>query len=259
MKVLVTGSSGFIGTNLMQRLAVFARPFDLTGERDMGSIIDINAAVQGMDAVVHLAAFTGVEPSIKDPTATLDNVLGTHLFLEVCRKRNLPFVLASTAGALADDYPRSPYAASKLACEAYCHAYAAHSRHKATAIPALCKAMLAGKPFEVYGDGSQERDFVYVGDVCEGIVQALKRGATGQYVLASGTKVRLMEVIERLGEISGRKVEVVNKPARVGEVEGWRDHDIAPARERFGFKPKTELADGLKQTWEWFSTQAAAR
>ena len=271
MKVLVTGSDGFIGRNLMAALGDRAVPFDLKQGFDARSWADVTMALkQGIDAVVHLAALSGVEQSIREPEASLDNISMVQTVLDACRARGAAFLMASTAGALSGQ-PRSPYAASKLAGEAYCSAYAwsyamrttvlrfgnvygPESGEKSSAIAGLCRAILRDAPFELYGDGSQRRDFIFVGDLCRGIVRALDHGAEGQYNLASGKLVRLDEVLQTLCRAAKRTPTVFNMPARRGEALGTRI-DISGAVEEFGFNPSTTLADGLKQTWKWFSDQ----
>jgi UDP-glucose 4-epimerase len=273
MKVLVTGSSGFIGTNLMKLLGHRGVPFDLQTGQDLGSRYGIEARMAGCSAVVHLAAETGVEQSIQKPEVSLDNVTNIQRLLECCRQNNVALFMASTAGALSGA-PRSPYAASKLAGEAYCSAYAYSyqlrttvlrfgnvygpwSGQKQTAIPALCRSLLDGIPFQLYGDGSQRRDFVYVEDLCRGIIKAVDTGAEGQFNLASGKLVRLDKVIETLVKVSGFQLDVIPMRARGGEAVPEKI-DISGAVEEFGFSPSTGLADGLKQTWDWFCSSRAA-
>ena len=273
-KVLVTGSSGFIGTNLMAALGDRGVPFDLKTGQDVMSRYGVDAAMSGIGAVVHLAAHTGVGQSIQQPILSLENVLQVGTLLEACRRTGAAFYLASTAGALSGQ-PRSPYAASKLAGEAYCSAYAwsfgartaalrfgnvygPWSAHKRTAIPALCKSLLERIPFELYGDGRQRRDFIFVGDLCAGIIAAVDAEVEGQFCLASGQQTRLDVVIDLMAEIAGREIGVSYKPQRPGEAE-TSPIDISLSQMEFGFNPSTTLEDGLRQTWQWFSDAATTR
>jgi UDP-glucose 4-epimerase len=269
MKILVTGSAGFIGTNLMAMLGDRGVPFDLFQGHDTRSPTDVGKALEGVDTVVHLAAVTGVEQSVRFPVSSFDNVVSVQNLLDGCRRVGAAFFMASTAGALSGP-PRSPYAASKVAGEAYCNAYAwsygmrttvlrlgnvygPWSGQKQTVIPALCKALLAGTPFRLYGDGCQKRDFIYVEDVCRGIVQAVEHGAEGQFNLASGKLTRLNKLIDIMAKVSGSKPNVVPMSPRQGEAQPERI-GITAAREEFDFQPSTSLEDGLKLTWDWFRT-----
>jgi UDP-glucose 4-epimerase len=272
VKVLVTGSAGFIGANLMRLLGARGVPFDRHLGQDVMSA-EIEEEVAQVDAVVHLAAATGVEESVRNPTESLDNVDGVLSVLEACRRSGVPVALASTAGALAG-LPRSPYAASKLAAEAYCHAYresygvmttvlrlgnvyGPYSAHKRSFIAALCRAARDGAPFELYGSGLQRRDFVFVGDVCQGILAALEARVPGTFNLASGRLKRLDTVMAMVEEISGRRVIQVWKEQRQGEADPTIGIDISAATDAFGYRPSTPLADGLRQTWDWFAAQPA--
>ena len=268
MKVLVTGSSGFIGTNLMAALGDNGVPFDLKTGQDARSLLDLERALPTVNAVVHLAADSGVERSIINPVSTLDNVMGAVAVLEGCRRFRLPVVLASTAGALGGP-PRSPYAASKLAGEGYASAYASayglsvavarfgnvygpHCGAKVSALPLLMRAALAGQPFERFGSGAQRRDFVFVGDICQGILMVLRNRVSGTLNLASGELTSLNRVIELVSELAGNHVQVIERQARKGEAR-VEAIDISHAR-RLGYSP-TGLREGLRRTWEWCARQ----
>jgi UDP-glucose 4-epimerase len=271
MKVLVTGSSGFIGQNLLAALGDRGVPFDFVNGQDTLMLSQVVRALEGVDAVVHLAAVTGVELSINEPEASILNIMMVQTVLDACRKTGAAFFMASTAGALSGA-PRSPYAASKLAGEAYCSAYAYSYRlrttvlrfgnvygpgsgDKKTAIASACRALATDTPFRLYGDGSQRRDFIYVGDLCRGIVQAVDAEVEGQFNLSSGKLERLDTVIETLAKVSGRRLRIDRQEGRKGEAEPTRI-DIRPAMCEFGFNPETTLNKGLRQTWEWFRTVA---
>jgi UDP-glucose 4-epimerase len=196
-------------------------------------------------------------------------------------------VMASTGGAILGDVeppvhegmipqPAAPYGASKLACEGYGHAFAGsygmqvtalrfsnvygpRSYRKGSAVAHFFKQIRDGKPITVYGDGSQVRDFVFVGDLCRGILQALDAGVSGVFQLGSGRPTTINDLLADMKRLVGpeRWPEVRYAEWRPGEVR--RTYcDIAKARATFGFAPATALVDGLEATWRWFELQGAA-
>lgn len=305
MHVLVTGGCGFIGANLVPHLEARGhriRVLDsevmgkrahlgqFTGEFIAGDIRDpqaVDAAVTGVDAVIHLAADTRVIESIADPAYNFDvNVNGSLRLLEAMRARGIRrLVNASTGGAIIGNArppvhegmvpsPLAPYGASKLAVEGMCSAWAGsygfaacslrfanvygpRSYHKGSAVAAFFKQILAGEPLTIFGDGEQTRDFVFVDDLCRGIVSALERGGSGVFQLGSGRPLSVNALIAAMREVVAPcPVPIVHRPARAGEVERtWCQ--IALARTELGFDPATPLAEGLRRTWHWFGTQAA--
>ncbi|MEP9381164.1 NAD-dependent epimerase/dehydratase family protein [Nocardioides cheoyonin] len=305
-KVLITGGAGFIGRHLSDHLIQHGdyevtvldneslgdrKHLDLAKVRflegDLRSRDDVRSAVEGQDAVVHLAADTRVMDSIENPANNFENnVVGTFNLLETMRSLGVSrIVAASTGGAIVGDVPppvhermaaqpTSPYGASKLMLEGYLSAYSAafgmpgcalrfsniygpRSFHKGSVVAHFYKQILAGEPLVVYGDGSQARDFLYVGDLVEGIRVAIDSGATGAYQLGSGRPTTVNELIDAMRRVTGRELEVIYKDFRPGEVRlTWCEID--KAREGFGFDPSTPLEDGLRTTWEWFAAQQTA-
>jgi UDP-glucose 4-epimerase len=300
MKVLVTGGAGFIGANLVRYLAA-TEPYRLRvlddlsagqGDPDLPDAVEFRRAdftdresmvanLAGMDAVVHLAALSGVIDSIIDPRPSFAvNVVGTFQLLELAREAGVRrIVCASTGGALLGEVappidesmapsPLSPYGASKLATEGYCSAfsgafglscitlrfsnvYGPRSAHKKSVVAAFVKQALLGEPLTVYGDGSQRRDYLYVGDLVHGIEAALDSEAIGVYQLGSGRPTSLGELLAALETVAGRPLPVRFEARRRGEVHStWCE--IGKARRELGFAAETPLAEGLAETWRWF-------
>jgi len=320
---LVTGGCGFIGVNLIKRLMdkgdghrirvidnlTVGRREDLSSvaefceisgdeieaepgnrlELVVGDIRDEDLAVKacrGMDAVVHLAANTGVIPSIEDPRMDcVVNVLGTFNYLDACRKSNVKrFVFASSGAPLGEQEPPiheemvprpiSPYGASKLCGEAYCSAYhgsfgldtvalrfgnvyGPYSTHKGSVVAKFIKQILERETLTIYGDGNQTRDFVYVEDLVDAILLALQKPNIGGEVFQIATHREhtvgeVAEVLNRLAEKHlGRKSEIVYEKERKGEVK--RNYsDISKARRMLGFEPEVGLEEGLELTFKWF-------
>jgi UDP-glucose 4-epimerase len=303
---LVTGGAGFVGSALVRLLderGYAVRVYDdlssgspelLEGtgaELVRGDVRDLGAlerAAAGCDVVFHLAAGTGVLPSIEDPFADFDlNGRGTLSALWVAHRvgaRRLVFS-SSNAPLGAGAYPASeekpvaplsPYGASKAAGEAYCsafhgaygldavavrfsNAYGPRSAHKGNVIPLFIRRVLAGEELVVYGDGTQTRDFVYVADLAEGLVLAAEAEGIGGEVfqLASGVETSVNELVRLLGRHAGRELALRNEPPRAGEIQ--RNYSLVDkARERLGYAPSVPLAEGLRRTWEWFVAGAGS-
>lgn len=306
MRILVTGGAGFIGLNLINHLAA-ARAHQLTIvdnlsvglpsprlpdgvefiEAEYSDRAILAPLLRGVDAVVHLAALSGVIDSINNPAASFEtNVLGSYRLLEAAREARVKkFICASTGGALLGDVtppisetmapsPLSPYGASKLALEGYCSAFAAsygmncivlrfsnvygpYSAHKKSAVAAFVKSILAGTPVTIYGDGSQQRDFLFVGDLVEGIRTALDQPVSGVFQLGFGYPTTINELVRLLEVLSGKRLMRYFKPPRLGEVHStWCD--IAKARHALGFSADTTLEKGLRATIEWFKTNESS-
>jgi UDP-glucose 4-epimerase len=224
--------------------------------------------------------------TVADPIASHDcNVTGTVNVLEACRRSGAHLVAASSSsvyGATAElpkhedlpTRPLSPYAASKLAAESYALAYAASfglptlvlrffnvygplqsaGHAYAAAIPAFVHAALSEEPLAVHGDGRQTRDFTFVGSVVDVLAQAVLGRVTASTPvnLAFGESVSIRRVIELIGELLGRDLEVRYEPARTGDVR-----DSHGANDRLlslfpGLAP-IPLADGLRQTIGWYA------
>jgi len=304
MRILVTGGCGFIGTNLVPVLEAAGhdvRVFDnevqgrrenligYAGEFMAGDIRDsaaLNAALDRIDAVVHLAADTRVLDSIADPAFNFDvNVVGSFRLLEAMRARGVHrLVNASTGGAIIGEAeppvhegmvprPIAPYGATKLAVEGLCSAWAGsydfaalslrfanvygpRSYHKGSAVAQFMKQALNGQPLIVYGDGEQTRDFVYVADLCDGIARAIVSEQSGVLQLGSGVPLSVNRLIAAIRELAAPVViDVQYRPARPGEISRtWCD--VTQARARLGFAPDTPLNEGLAQTWAWFCAQS---
>ncbi|MEJ7892708.1 MAG: NAD-dependent epimerase/dehydratase family protein [Solirubrobacteraceae bacterium] len=301
--VLVTGGAGFVGANLVPALlAAGARvrvlddcttgdPSRLADEVELvrGDVRDadaVRAATEGVDAVVHLAAAGSVIQSIEDPATNFDiNARGTLTVLTEAQAAGVGrFVFASTGGALIGNAPPpvdetsvprpiSPYGASKLSGEGYCHAfhgayglptialrfanvYGPHSERKRGAVTTFIHHALAGEPITIHGDGSATRDFLHSDDLVRGIVAALSSDVTGVVHLASERETSIEELARLILTAAGADVDVEHRPARRGEVE--RNFALARrAAEELGWRADVDLAEGMAETVEWFRRHAA--
>ena len=311
MRVLITGGAGFIGSHMCElclRQGHSLRVIDnlSTGKRenlpqharvefiegDIGEVGTVNAAMAGVDAVVHLAAVASVQASIDDPIAThRTNFDGTLNLLEAARVNRVQrFVYASSAAVYGDTErlpvgedtplnPLSPYAADKLAGEHYLRYY--HRKHglAGTAfrffniygprqdpsspysgvISIFVERLRQQQGVTLFGDGRQTRDFVYVGDLVGILYAALLRPELAGAVLNVGTgkQQSLLDLLSYLEAMSGRKIPRTHAPARVGDIVHSRA-DVTRLRAAMGEVPQTPLADGLKALLQSLNIALAA-
>ena len=304
MNILVTGGAGFIGSHLVRTL--LAKGEKVTALDDLSTglaenlppeaeFIEMDILDEGLkkvvaagafDAIVHLAAQTMVDVSIKDPLFDAQtNLLGTVRVLEAARAANVKRVIfASTAAAYGDvkeddlpvreaqpTEPMSFYGLSKLAVEKYLDMYHAvygleyvilrfanvygerqGDGGEGGVISIFAKAMAEGRDITIYGDGEQTRDFVYAGDIAEGIVAALQtEEVNAAYNLSTQTETSLRELVSLLSEICGREIVPKYGPERDGDIYKSMLSN-SRARRGLGWQPATTLAEGLRRTYEYF-------
>ena len=301
-RVLVTGGAGFVGATLVRRLVGSGhsvRVFDnystgdashlggVDAELVEGDIRDapaLDAALAGMQAVIHLAAAGSVVASVEDPVTNFDvNVLGTFRVLDAARRAGVErTVQASTGGALIGDAtppvdesslpkPISPYGASKLAGEGYAHAFAKAyglrtvalrfanvygpwSERKRGAMTMFFRAIQAGEQIVIYGDGSASRDYTHVDDISRALELALERDVPGGAVLhiASGVETTVSELASLCCAAAGVPDHPVEyRPKRAGEVDrNFASYDLA--QKMLGYAPSISRETGIRETEQWF-------
>ena len=321
MKWLITGGCGFIGRALIAELLAEGghqvRVFDnlTVGTRDdlaavaaisdapdwqdltlvEGDIRDgaaLHAAAEGADVIIHLAANTGVGPSVEDPFMDCDtNVFGVFHALEAARAHKVGrFVFASSGAPLGVQtpplheemapHPASPYGASKLAGEGYCSAYfhsfgvetivlrfgnvyGEGSTHKASVVAKFIKRALAGEVLEIYGDGSQTRDFIHISDLVRAIrASATVPGIGGQtFQIATAAETTVGELTDKL--ITAMAAEgmapprVINGAMRTGDV-ARNFSDTSKAARMLHWRAEVPLDEGLRRTVRFFLASRSA-
>lgn len=259
-----------------------------------GSILDADRlaeAMAGVDSVVHLAALGSVPRSIKNPQATHEaNATGTLRVLEAARDAGVGHVSCASSSSVYGMNPAlpkherewvrpmSPYAVSKLATEQYTLAFQQSYGMKtlafrffnvygprqmpghvyAAVIPVFVDALLKGEQLPINGDGSNSRDFTFVGTVCKVLLDAAERQVSHAEPvnLAFGTNTNLLELVSKIEKVAGQDAEVFHRDPRPGDVP-HSQADNASLRGLFPDVQPVTLEDGLTQTVEWFKKELA--
>jgi UDP-glucose 4-epimerase len=242
------------------------------------------------ELICHLAAQIDVRASVAWPAAdALVNVVGTVNVLEAARAIGARVLFCSTGGALygrdapipsLEDVlplPESPYGVAKHCAEQYVGLYnrlhgTSHSvlrfanvygpRQDPTGesgvVPIFCSVALAGGRPTIYGDGTQTRDYVYVGDAVAAFLAAADRGRPGTWNIGTGQEVSVLELARVIGAVTGRPMEPVFAPARPGELQRSALASEAAARE-LGWRPATSLSAGVGAVYQWIEAGAPDR
>jgi UDP-glucuronate 4-epimerase len=241
----------------------------------------------GLDGVFHLAGQPGVA-SFGDvfPVYVRQNVLASRRLFEAAAAAGTRVVFASSSSIYGDaaSYPTpeetiprplSPYGITKLACEHLARAYALEfgldvatvryftiygpRQRPDMAFTKMVSCLAEGRPFDLYGDGSQSRSFTYVDDAVAATIAAMERGPGGAtYNVGGGAEVSMLEAIETLGRVSGRRLEIVRHPRREGDAARTAA-DTSRIRADLGWEPETSFEEGLVAQWRWAAARVAAQ
>lgn len=279
-KILITGGSGYIGSNLvnfLQKPVVLdlkkSRAYDVTYVQ--GNVtrlgfpdLPLKAEVQG---VVHLAAMTGKQECYQHPLKAYDiNVVGTQQVLEFCRQRDITqMVFASSCGIYCDT-SGNMYIETKKQAEAQCVNYAENYgintvilrfanvyggafgyKEKLTVVHRFILKALLGEPLNIEGDGSQTRDFIHVHDVCMAILKGLSLQSHGTFFVGTGIETNINElrllIEQTMTNIYNREIRSISVPMpsyRSGEGRKAEiTHSTVPK-----WKPRYDLAKGIETT-----------
>lgn len=258
---------------------------DLT---DAGAVQQLVGGVK-FDQIIHLAGRAGVRPSLAEPALYQRvNVEGTVNLLEAARlNKSNKIIIASSSSVygvnakvpFSENDPIfsaiSPYAASKLACEALGHVYHhvygmdivmlrfftvyGPRQRPDLAIHKFAQLMAAGKPIPVFGDGATARDYTYVTDTVDGIMACTnKEFGYDIFNLGESQTVRLDYLIQLLEATLGRKAMIARQPPQPGDVP-ITYADISRAQARLGYHPRVKIEQGIPRFVEWFRSVSAAR
>ncbi len=304
MHVLVTGGAGFIGSHVVARLIQRGHRVRVMDDLSSGrrehvpdgtafhedSITDAGAlrlAVDGVDAVVHLAAIASVTRSVEAPSATHEvNLTGTIRLAEAAVAAGVPKLVYASSAAVygtterdahhedAAPAPITPYAIDKLTGETYLRFFANEhgldaralrffnvygprqlpSSPYAGVIALFATALLEGRPVTVFGDGEQTRDFIAVSDVAaivtRHVEEAANAGAMQVMNVCNGSRISLHDLIAVLGDVTDQTAEIHYRDVRNGDIRHSRGSDER-LTSWFAERPRTPLGDGLQRVVDW--------
>jgi len=251
---------------------------------------DLEELTADREAVFHLAAEPGVRSSwgSRYQQYVQNNVLATQHLLDALKERpDVRVVYASSSSVYGDaeqfpttedapTKPLSPYGQTKLSAEHLCDLYRANYGVDAVslryftvfgprqrpdmAFHIFCRAALEGRPLTVFGDGRQTRDFTFVEDIAAATIAASQATLGDQRVfnVGGGTPTSIRAVLELIGELAGKELEVSYLDQELGDVKDTAA-DTTRARETLGFAPKTKLEDGLSAEFDWLRDLLAGR
>ncbi|HKX26495.1 MAG TPA: GDP-mannose 4,6-dehydratase [Blastocatellia bacterium] len=314
-RFLVTGGAGFIGSHLVDRLmatnparVVVIDNFDdfysaqikrsniarhleapcyRLVEEDIRNYSQLKQlfAEEFFEVIIHLAAKTGVRPSVNDPRTYQDvNVTGTLNLLDLAYRNGIrKFIFGSSSSVYGPTVeppfkedalpsPISPYAATKAAGELLAHSYShlhemqvlclrfftvyGPRQRPDLAIHKFARMIMDKRPLPVYGDGSLERDFTYIDDILQGVLAAIDYEATRFEVINLGESrpVTVNRMIEALEQALGEKARIERHPLQPGDL--LRTHaDIEKAHRLLGYQPTTPIEVGIRKFADWLKNR----
>jgi UDP-glucuronate 4-epimerase len=240
----------------------------------------------GFDGVFHLAGQPGVASFGQVfPVYVRQNVLASQRLFEAAAGAGTRVVFASSSSVYGDaeayptpedttPAPISPYGITKLACEHLAHAYRSElgldvvtvryftifgpRQRPDMAFTRMVSCLAEGRAFELFGDGTQSRSFTYVDDAVEATMLAMERADSGVVLnVGGGEEVSMLDAIETLGRISGRRLELVSAPRRLGDSRRTAA-DTTRIRDALGWEARTPFEEGLAAQWRWAAARVAA-
>jgi UDP-glucose 4-epimerase len=303
-KILITGGAGFVGTNLVFRLldesssgyhisildnlSTDANYQYLKGiknltihKMNLNEVNRLDNIIQGTDYLIHLAGHTYVRQSIKDPGYDFcENAINSFNLLNKSSKLGVKhFIFASTGAVVGNQdqplkedlfpQPISPYGASKLTAEMYCHVFSQisdmkctalrfsnlfgpFSQHKTSVVSKFIQKILNKDEIEIYGDGSQTRDYLYTENLCDIFLKILDQDYKfNVFQVASGRETPLNELIDIIEEKMNKKAKRKYTDFIKGEVR-YSAVNISKAKTILNYEPKISLEKGIEETIHWF-------
>ena len=275
-----------IKQNTLRELQARAQSFvfvhaDITERDELDEVL----ASMSFDQIIHLAARAGVRPSLEQPALYQRvNVEGTTNLLEAARKRGIKKVTIASSSSVyginsnipfSEEDPIfraiSPYAASKLACEALGHTYHhvygmdicmlrfftvyGPRQRPDLAIHKFAKLLQANQPITVFGNGSSSRDYTYITDTVAGVIACTEQEFGYEIInLGESETVELNRLIELLETDFKIKADIIHQPEQPGDVP-ITYANIEKAQRLLGYHPKTKIEDGIPKFVEWFLKQ----
>jgi len=303
MTVLVTGGAGFIGSPIAERLTELGYPVrvldDLStgNEENMKSFITrvefvkgsygnrelLKKSLDGVDLVIHNAAFLGVKRTIENPWQVLEiNNYFNHIFFdEISRSKVKKLIFASSSEVYGEPVQipevenqplrcETPYQICKRLSETYCQVlYKQYSidtcsfryfnvygpRQNSTPYGFVIAIFLAramrGEPLIIHGDGTQTRDFTYISDVVDANISAISKETRGEiFNIGADSEISVNELADKVTRLTNKQLDVIHADPIAGDIKR-RCADITKARAHLAYTPKITLDEGLKMTLEW--------
>ncbi|OGY23545.1 MAG: hypothetical protein A2Y57_01655 [Candidatus Woykebacteria bacterium RBG_13_40_7b] len=307
MKILITGGAGFIGSHINKLLLDkghtvlvydnlsrgFKELIDPRAEFILGALNEkekLERSLQGVDAVIHMAAYIIVPESVEKPLLYIENnVLGTAYLLEAMKKASVKKIILSSSATVYGEpdslplteeapikQPANTYGFTKLTMEnllglyyktyefdtiilRYFNPYGPNEMHnpETHAIPNFIKSTLLKKPIPLYWQGEQLRDFIYVEDLALAHIAVLD--LEGYQVFNVGTEVgtKVIDVVNKIFEIVGYKVEFNDLGERLGDVKA-NYASSEKLRKSVGWRARTSLDEGLRKTIDFFKSKTGS-
>ena len=242
-------------------------------EGDITNFNEIKSATKNIDVVVHLAAKISVEESIKNPSETFQvNVEGTKNVLEACKENNIRKIIVASSAAVYGESPPgkkldensskkpiSPYGESKMIMEKEVEKFLeknlyidciilrffnifgiGQSSEYAGVITKFVERISKSEPLEIFGDGTQTRDFVSVFDAVAAIYNAIQNGKKGIYNIASGKAVTINDLAKLIISLSQKDLKINHLPPKKGDIK-FSEADISLAKNEIKYQPKVKL------------------
>jgi UDP-glucuronate 4-epimerase len=310
-QILLTGVAGFIGSHLAETLlgqgyrvtgldnfdpfyarAVKERNLEALTTRSGFSFVEADVArdplpLEGVEAIIHLAAKPGVRPSLEDPGSYMEaNVTATARLLDAARRTGVTRIVFGSSSSVYGNAtpapfdedepavsPISPYAASKRAGELLAYAFAhlyplrimclrfftvyGPRQRPDLAIHKFTDLIARGRPIRMHGDGSSERDYTYITDCLDGVMAGLEwtgSAAPGQVEVVNiggGSRVRLDRLIALIAAALGREPTIERHPDQPGDVR-LTDADLEHAGRVLEFRPKVGIEEGIRKFVDWY-------
>jgi UDP-glucose 4-epimerase len=277
--ILLLGGTGFIGSALARRLEQEKKSVHILG-RQNGELLE--HVLPQCGTVIHLASSTTPGSSATDPSLELDNLTLTLRLLELMRSQQETHLIFFSSGGtiygnphqlpVTEDTPIAPlsnHGAGKVSQEAFCQTFRAQGhavsilrpsnaygsgqtlRHGFGLVRTMLECIRSGTPLEIWGDGENIRDFIFIDDIVEASMHLINLPQdSGTYNLGSGVGYSINQVRGIVEEITDTELKVSCRPARDIDVRAVV-LDIARIQRELAWTPKIDLYEGVRRTWEW--------